>query len=1720
MNNFPTPHSHPNSFDSAATPEAFAKKELELGSGHLTVTDHGTLEGCRSAYDLCRSDKRFAGKLNPILGLEAYVRDDSCSILEQAGVQKAMRYRNELTNQRVTQKAYEKLPKAGQQLCVPEYGYWEHLKYLHCTLHFLDQEAFFTAVKLLSKADLRAEQHGSERKPIFTWADLEELGSKNVTMTSSCLIGVVGRHLLVHNDWQIAIKYYQRVRGLVKPGNFLVEMFPHTCDQNWDSGVWVKYEDGTEEKFPIWKKFKTDAGELKAESLAQADLSKHKRILAVMQNRKFVDVEAPKVMVSAELKEGFVKNSCSDWSPDGDVQLGVNKFIYQIAQKMGDKVLVSDDCVAAGTLIRTEDGYRTIETVIPGTRVVSHTGKLQRVEAVRGLFSDKQMVTLAGRGFILTVTEDHRIWVRPSQRHPSGSYVQDFNPPEWVAAGSVSIGSWICTPKPQSRPGEALPPVDLGDYFTHNNNKYVTIGDKTISSRSRISKEEKIYSRFIERDDQLAFIVGLFLGDGNAHNNLTSFALDHTTWDAVGQMVRDFTNRYNFSFDETRHSGHTVFRIICGSFTQWLRKTFYAHKVKTPGEIAKLPVHQRWRVVEGLLWSDGTNRNGTDGDGKVNLSMTSLPVISWVREHCLAEGVWTSFASRMTTGATMPLYCIDFDHNLFEHVKIWKTGVASKKPQTRYTEDGYWTRVSSIESSTALVPVYDLQVSEDESFSTPYVAVHNCHFTSPDEKIVQDMRLAQSGGWKMANSYHRLDNAAAGAWFRDRMGISQSEFDGWVQNNHEWATRFHDFKFTTQKALPTNFYPANTLEHTAKLIAKHGRLIHDAAHLGRLQQEIELLHKNGVVDLLPYFQMLEEVCALYTRNGKLSGVGRGSAAGVYTSYLLGITHVDPIKAGLSLDRFLTPTRIASGKLPDVDQDLGDRDLLVDPNNPNKGWLKERFGECVAQISTDNKLKLRSATKDVFRVKYGYVPSEINKITSQFPEAPQGVEDHDFVFGFKNSDGSWTQGQIETDPALISFVKTYPAEWEVIQKALGLTRSKGRHACAFVVNNAPISDIIPLVTIGGVRCTQFTKDAVEAMGLLKIDFLNIKILNDISHAIHLVQDRYASHIDWSSSRRRLEPHESVPGVKLGGIFVPHLRCVPLNGQLHDIWDLPEDQGVLREISEGKTETVFQFHPPSARRWLKCFDFERGNGRKGLASILDLATFTALDRPGGLDSFVEDGKGGRHNMMVEYAHRLRGGKPNGDPELNAALLELVPETMGILCFQEGVSKVFQVLGGTTGAEADEFRVHISKKQMAKVAKDKEIFMRGAVERLGVSVSEKLWDNLDAWSRYGFNKSHAYCYSVIGYACAWLKHHYPLEWWAAILTNADRNKINEKLWIHCSKMVALPQFGASRDGFVIEGDKIRAPFNLLRGVADKAQEQLMALASAKTLEELATRRHQWRVDNGTNVTRVKTDKKTGETKEVASRRLATSALNSQSMTALIVTGALDPLFTPIEINGEEFSLTLEQKLVAWQQADVAACLAVTGKKPTKKKDSAIRSLSPLEQYQFKKVILPALSEDLIPLVENQLKQDRKFVIKGKDPFIVHTPFNMREGLTEYPLLHGNLVEEVIQADIGEEVVFSCIGFLTAERRWSWEDKKAKEGEPKKKSAVELTFDVEGTIVKAVKWPGKTGTPPPPFNEDLSGSIAACCCRRRPGKGVTIDDVVLIQRAAKPETTKDDEK
>src|ERR1022692_285000 len=233
--NFPTVHCHPLSLDSGSTPESFAEREVELGTGTITCTDHGSLAAARRIYDLGHENG-----LIPVLGAEFYLRDDACSILSANGYQK---------NER------------GAFIGAP--------KYLHLTTHFLDQEAYETGVRLLSDADLRLEatlemlepsdrKHGQERKPLFTWRDVEELGSKNVIFTSSCMIGIFKRHLFDNNDMKSAVAYFEKIKALAKPGNFYVEVNPHDVSRNWTQGIFFTMSDGEKIQHYSGKKLMTN----------------------------------------------------------------------------------------------------------------------------------------------------------------------------------------------------------------------------------------------------------------------------------------------------------------------------------------------------------------------------------------------------------------------------------------------------------------------------------------------------------------------------------------------------------------------------------------------------------------------------------------------------------------------------------------------------------------------------------------------------------------------------------------------------------------------------------------------------------------------------------------------------------------------------------------------------------------------------------------------------------------------------------------------------------------------------------------------------------------------------------------------------------------------------------------------------------------------------------------------------------------------------------------------------------------------------------------------------------------------------------------------------------------------------------------------------------------------------------------------------------------------
>jgi DNA-directed DNA polymerase III PolC len=1279
LRNFPTPHCHQASLDTASTPAAFAEREVQLGTGALTCTDHGSMGELNVVYGLAKKHG-----LTPILGLEGYVRDDNCPILTRAGIEKT--YKKDRSGEVIADSA----------------SFRDYNKYYHITLHALNNDAYEAMVRGLSKADFRAEQHGSERKPLFDWSDIENLGAYDVTMTSGCLIGMVQRHLMSDRP-DLAIQYYEKLRSIPKPGNFYVEIFPHRCDTYWESSVEVTLEGGEKLKLRKDKKLRlSDEKEMKAEELAQriARGSKMGKLVALKHYSKWEEREA-KEIVSCQVLEGFLKNECRPWCPDGDVQLGTNKFMLELAQRYGDKILISDDA----------------------------------------------------------------------------------------------------------------------------------------------------------------------------------------------------------------------------------------------------------------------------------------------------------------------------------------------------------------------------------------------HFATPDEKIVQDSRLGGAGGsWKFANSYHRQDSNEAYAYFRDVMGVSKATYEGWVENNVEWSQRFKGFKFVERKSLPTKFYPENTLGHLKSLIDKHGRMQWgNPEWVERLKGEIELLHSNGTIDLLPYFFLAEEVNYLYEEQEMLTGPGRGSAAGLLLTYVLGVTHVNPLQYKLSRDRFLTVDRIRSGKLPDIDMDFPDRDLLMDPK---EGWLYKRFGDHVAAISTNTMLRLKSSLKDVCRSQKGYVDDETEALCKTIANPPQGVDDADYVFGYVGDDGKEVKGLYEESKQLRAYAQKYPERWNIVTKMLGIARQKSRHACAMVVANEPISNFIPLTTISGVRTTQYTAGSVEDRGGLKMDFLGLNSLKDIQACIRMVQERNG-------------------GVRkqkfIDGLRVPGFRQVPFEGADYDVWALPADQAVFRGIAEGRTETVFQLNTPSARQWLKEFDFERSEGRKAIDSIESISAFTALDRPGPLDAEVKDEQGNTHNMLVEYANRAKGMLPVGNIP---ALDEMLPETLGVMVYQEQLEAVYRKLTGCSAAEAEEFRRNVAKKKMDKVKAAYPAFIERAARQIGEEQAQAVFDQMVTFGQYGFNASHSVCYSVIAYACMFLKTHYPVEWWCAVLRNADKKEIGEKFWKHCRQWIDLPDIAHSTDNFEIQNDRIRAPLSFLMGVGAGAHHELVDGRPYRDIADFADKVNLTKKKGMTAAFdqdgKPKLDKH-GNPK----MRLGTSALNKGVVQRLIVAGVMDSLYPA--------GMVIEDKLQTYFNELAASHTRLFGaRKRPDSPDVKYRSVDPLTRYQLRKQILPIYTDDLIPLVWDMRLKDLeqgKFSILFKPTTeeatkaVLHQ-MGKRADFGAVPLVSGDAVKRLntLMLPEGQSVTVGTVGYVLKERRFQYQA-----GERK---ALSVLLDVGGEQFDFVKWPDyRSGRLMAP-EQDLTGSIVIGVLNRyREDKPFSLEAIVVVQ-------------
>jgi DNA polymerase-3 subunit alpha len=514
----------------------------------------------------------------------------------------------------------------------------------------------------------------------------------------------------------------------------------------------------------------------------------------------------------------------------------------------------------------------------------------------------------------------------------------------------------------------------------------------------------------------------------------------------------------------------------------------------------------------------------------------------------------------------------------------------------------------------------------------------------------------------------------------------------------------------------------------------------------RLETEIGIIRKMGFAG---YFLIVWDFMK-YARDKRIPvGPGRGSAAGSLVAYALRITDIDPLQYGLLFERFLNPERVS---LPDIDIDfcMRRRGEVIQ-------YVSDKYGRShVAQIITFGTLAAKAVVRDVGRV-MGVPYSKVDRIAKMLPDMTRSLKQ-----AAKEIDP--LKREVASDPEVAQIV-------EVGSRLEGLTRHASLHAAGVVITPRPTEELVPLYkTSKGEVVTQWDKDIIEELGLLKMDFLGLRTLTVIDDTLKVLERQ---------------------GIDLD------LDHVPLN-----------DEDVFRLFCDGRTSGIFQFESRGMRDLLQ---------RARPTKFEDLAAFNALYRPGALSV----------GMVEEYIQRKLGKR-----KVKYVLPETEPileETYGVVAYQEQVMQLaVQVAGFSLGA-ADVLRKAMGKKKPEVMGKQHKKFIDGAVAR-GVqkSKAQALWEYIEPFAGYGFNKSHSVAYAMLAYKTAYLKAHYPVAFMAAMLTSEMSSKDNVAKYIsECRQMgipVLPPDISESTWMFTVVDDTIRFGLGAVKGIGSSAVEAIL--------------------------------------------------------------------------------------------------------------------------------------------------------------------------------------------------------------------------------------------------------------------------------------------------------
>ena len=659
-----------------------------------------------------------------------------------------------------------------------------------------------------------------------------------------------------------------------------------------------------------------------------------------------------------------------------------------------------------------------------------------------------------------------------------------------------------------------------------------------------------------------------------------------------------------------------------------------------------------------------------------------------------------------------------------------------------------------------------------KSLGAPLLATNDSHYTRREDAVAHDALLCVQTGatiddpkrFKFDSDEHYLKTAMEmRALFRD--------FPEACDNTLAIAERANvEISFGVDALpefpIPAEFSGSSYSERAdsyLRRLAMDGAMVRygnplSTEVLDRLDYELRVISEMG---FSAYFLVVWDLIAHARSSGIRVGPGRGSAAGCCVAYCLGIVDLDPIRYDLLFERFLNPGR---KQMPDIDMDFDERyraDMIA--------YAAERYGsDHVAQIVTFSTIKARAAVRDAARV-LGYPYLVGDRIAKAMPPLVMGrdtplaaclTQEEGHEDGFKAA--SELREMYDSDPDARKVI-------DVAKGLEGLRRQDGIHAAAVVITKDPLTEYLPIQrkpdnsqSPGDAPVvTQYEMHGVEALGLLKMDFLGLRNLSVIERALDLIRRTTGSR--------------------------PDIDAIPL-----------DDEPTFEMLRKGDSVGVFQLEGVPMRALMRslaptCFD--------------DIAALVALYRPGPMAA----------NMHRDYADRKNGRQ--AVTYLHPDLEPILADTYGLMIYQESVMRVAQRFAGYSLEEADNLRKACGKKNRALIAAERTKFVAGCIaEGYGEEIGTKLFDIIEPFADYAFNKSHSYGYGLVAYQTAWLKAHHPVEYLAALLTSVKDDKDKTAVYLgECRALgieVLVPDVNRSAGEFtpiVGEAGNLRIAFGL---------------------------------------------------------------------------------------------------------------------------------------------------------------------------------------------------------------------------------------------------------------------------------------------------------------------